>query len=52
MREFHADPISEGHSPAASTLSPPPSEIKASEKESIPDAKMNYACWIDFHISN
>lgn len=37
MREFHADPISEGHSPAASTLSPPPSEIKASEKVSIPD---------------
>lgn len=37
MREFHADPISEGHSPAASTLSPPPSEIKGSEKDTIPD---------------
>ena len=41
MREFHADPISEGHSPAASTLSPPPSEIKGSEKETIPDTNMN-----------
>ncbi len=41
MREFHVDPISEGHSPAASTLSPLPSEIKASEKATIPDTNMN-----------
>lgn len=38
MRACHVDPISEGHSPAASTLSPLPSEIKGSEKETIPDA--------------
>lgn len=43
MREFHADPISEGHSPAAPTLSPPPSEIKASEKETIPDAYIHHS---------
>lgn len=38
MRACHADPIAEGHYAPASTLSPLPSEIKASEKVSIPDA--------------
>lgn len=38
MRACHADPIAEGHYAPAPTLSLPPSEVKASEKASIPDA--------------
>lgn len=38
MRACHADPIAEGHYAPAPTLPSSSSTVKASEKETIPDA--------------
>jgi len=52
MRRLLVDPISQVFPFVAPTLSHPIRMRKASEKVSIPDARINYASWIDFHISN
>lgn len=51
-RPFRSDPIFLASPLPSHTLPFLPSEIKTSEKATIPDARINYACWIDFYISN